>query len=269
VRRTPDEEACAAWERLSAVYQEFHGLAADDVHYGAWAPGERELRLLGNLRGKRVLEVGCGGGQNCLALARRGAAVTGLDFSRAQVAHAEALAAQELAAGALAAAEYAQLQFVTGAAEELADVPDATCDLVLSVNTFPYVRDMAACLAACRRVLRSGGQLVFGLDHPLRACFAEQGLSVEDEELSIVPARSYYDRTPRRWQWGSTGVILQTYHRTVGEWTDLLAGAHLQMLRLVEPPPPAALLDAVWPEDDALAPLRYVPHVLILVAQKA
>jgi SAM-dependent methyltransferase len=267
VRREPDDDARAAWERLSAIYQEHHGFATGDVNYGAWAPGERDLRLLGDVHGRRVLEVGCGGGQNCLALARQGAMVTGLDLSRAQIAYAEALAAQVLAAQELAAVGK-RLQFVQGAAEELAGVPDATCDLVLSVNTFQYVRDMGACLAACRRVLRRGGQLVFGLDHPLRACFAEQGNSPEDEELSIVPARSYYDRTPRRWQWGGTGIILQTYHRTVGEWTDLLAGARLQIVRIVEPPPPAELLDAVWPEDDALAPLRYVPHVLILVAQK-
>ena len=35
-----------------------------------------------------------------------------------------------------------------------------------------------------------------------------------------------------------------------------------------EPQPPRDILDATWPEDGALAPLRYIPQVLILVAQK-
>jgi hypothetical protein len=61
---------------------------------------------------------------------------------------------------------------------------------------------------------------------------------------------------------------METYHRTVGQWIDLLATAGLQLLRLVEPPPLQAMLDAAWPEDDALAPLRLVPQAIIFVAEK-
>lgn len=42
---------------------------------------EFRFRVLGDLRGKRVLDVGCGEGTNCFTLAKRGARVTGIDIS--------------------------------------------------------------------------------------------------------------------------------------------------------------------------------------------
>jgi SAM-dependent methyltransferase len=242
----------AAWDALSAAYQDFHALDTHVVAYSAWAPSERELRLLGDVSGLSVLEIGCGGGQAAIALARQGAQVTGLDFSAAQLLFARELAAQARVAVA----------FVQGKAEDLAPVATGACDLALSINTMQYVDEIAASLASCYRVLRPGGRLVFSLDHPLRTVFFEEG------ELSVLPTRSYFDAAPLRWRWRSTAVTLQTYHRTVGEWVDLLAAAGLQLLRIVEPPPPAETLDAAWPPDDALAPLRLLPHTIIFVAQK-
>lgn len=141
-------------------------------------------------------------------------------------------------------------------------------DLVFSANTLAYVADAAACLAACRRVLAPGGRLVFSLDHPLRHCFLDHGLTDLDDELSIVPLRSYFEAGLHRWRWPGTNIVLHAYHRTIGQWTDLLAAAGLQLLRIVEPLPPAELLDDLLPEDGAQSPLRLIPHVVIFMAQK-
>lgn len=48
---------------------------------GSLHPKEYAFRLLGDLRGKAVLDVGCGEGENCLLLASLGAKVTGIDIS--------------------------------------------------------------------------------------------------------------------------------------------------------------------------------------------
>ena len=81
----------AAWERLSPVYQAHHEFSTDDISYGPWAPLERDLQLLGDVTGRRVLELGCGGGQCCIAFARRGAIVTGVDFSPEAIGRAKQL----------------------------------------------------------------------------------------------------------------------------------------------------------------------------------
>ena len=249
----------AAWDQLSPIYQAHHDFSTTDVHYGPWAPLERDLHLLGDVRGQRVLDLGCGGGQCCIAFARQGATVTGVDISEAQLVYARRLAEQE----------GVTVQFVQGSVEDLPALAAGAYDLVFSVNTLAYVADAGACLSECWRVLAPGGRLVLSLDHPLRDCFFEPGAGGQDDEPSIVPARSYYDAGPYRWRWGSTSVVLQTYHRTIGQWSDLLAAAGLHLQRIVEPPPPVELLDDLWPQDSALAPLRLFPHVVIFVAQKA
>lgn len=59
-------------------------ISTEDVHYGYLSPGEKELGLLGptpNLKGKWIVEIGCGAAQNCIALAKWGANCTGIDIS--------------------------------------------------------------------------------------------------------------------------------------------------------------------------------------------
>ena len=61
------------------------------AHYGPDIPTEAELRLLGDLKGKKVLELGCGGAQCSIAFAKQGATAIGVDFSAAQLAFARQL----------------------------------------------------------------------------------------------------------------------------------------------------------------------------------
>ena len=93
------------------------------------------------------------------------------------------------------------------------------------------------------RVLVAGGRLVFSLDHPLRDCFFD----ATEHELSVYPARSYFDSSPLLWRFTNPGVWMHTHHHTVGEWVDLLGQAGFRLQRLLEPVPPRKLLDALWP----------------------
>ena len=243
-----------AWNRTSALYQHNHAIPTDSAHYGPWSPTENELRLLGDVRGLRILEVGCGGGQCAIAFAQQGATVAGLDLSDAQLDFARSLAADE----------GVTVDWVHGNAEDLSAFKDGAWDVVFSAYALHYVADMARCLAECARVLRPGGRLVFSLDHPFRDCFFDQ----EEQEDTIFPARSYFDSTPMRWNFSDSGVPMVSYHRTVAEWIDLLTVASFTLRRLLEPPPPADLAAEIWPDDSPLAANRHVPQTIIFVAEK-
>jgi SAM-dependent methyltransferase len=243
-----------AWDRLSASYQADHRIPTDSAHYGPWLPPENELRLLGDVRSQRILEVGCGGGQCSIAFARQGAVVAGLDLSAAQLDFARRLAATE----------NVTVRFEQGTAEDLSLFGDEEWDIVFSVYTFQYVAHMRRCLAECSRVLRPQGRLVFSLDHPFRDCFFD----AEDDAMSIVPTHSYFDNRALRWRWSNRDVTMQSYHHTIGQWSDLLSGAGFQLLRILEPPASQEMLDAIWPVDDALAALRLIPQTIIFVAEK-
>src|SRR5262245_64842027 len=82
------------WDDQSDAYQDQHGAqlaASGGMAWGVWQIPERELNVLGEVRGRAVLELGCGAAQWSIALARAGARPVGLDLSAGQLAHARAL----------------------------------------------------------------------------------------------------------------------------------------------------------------------------------
>jgi 2-polyprenyl-6-hydroxyphenyl methylase / 3-demethylubiquinone-9 3-methyltransferase len=103
------------------------------------------------LDGKRVLDVGCGGGLFAEGMARRGARVLGIDLSPAALE-----AARAHARGEGVAVDYAQI-----GAEALAATEARTYDVVTCLELLEHVPDPAALIAACARLARPGGQVIF------------------------------------------------------------------------------------------------------------
>lgn len=252
----PGPDMRAAWDETSADYQARHRIPTHTAHYGPFAPTENELRLLGDVAGLRILEVGCGGGQCAVAFAKQGATVAGQDLSDVQVAFA-----RKLAAG-----EGVSVEFVQGSAEDLSAFGDGGWDVVFSAYAFQYVADMARCLAECHRALIPGGRLVFSLDHPFRDCFWDE----DDDEQTLFPVRSYFDDRPTDWRFGGhTGARMRSYHRTTAHWIDLLHAAGFRLIRLLEPSPPANLADDSWATDYDTEIAMKVPQTIIFVAERA
>ena len=100
------------------------------------------------------------------------------------------------------------------------------------------------------------------LDHPLRMAFTDP----VEGELSPIPVRSYFETAPLRWRYPGTGATLRSYSRPVGDWLALVQDAGLRVTQLLEPPLPSSLADELFAEDDSLAPLRLIPHTLIVAA---
>lgn len=86
-------EARDWWEKHAAQYQRQSQIPID-ILYGPGAPNEDRLQLIGDVRGKAVLEIGCGAAQAAIAFARRGARVTALDVAESSLQLAHSLATQ-------------------------------------------------------------------------------------------------------------------------------------------------------------------------------
>lgn len=104
-----------------------------------------------SLAGRRLLDVGCGGGLLCEAAARRGARVTGLDLGETALN----VARLHLEKSGL------DVAYRLCAAEALAEEEPDRYDVVTCLELLEHVPDPAAVVAACARLAKNGGDVFF------------------------------------------------------------------------------------------------------------
>jgi len=154
---TLERAVAGHYDALDGWYRELWG---EHLHHGLWdEPGdtvERATERLVDLvaaearitPGDRVLDAGCGYGATARRLAAvRGARVTGLTLSCAQLAHAEAR-------GTGGNPDYRLESWLE------THLPDACCDVVVAIESFSHMADRERAFAQARRVLRPRGRLV-------------------------------------------------------------------------------------------------------------
>lgn len=126
----------------------------ETLTYNALYERPAVIRLLGDVAGKRVLDVGCGSGILSQHLVDRGAEVLGFDASSAMI---------EIATErGLRGAEFR----VADLGEPLTFLPDASFDLAVGSLVMHYLEDWVSPLRELRRVLRDGEALVLSTHHP-------------------------------------------------------------------------------------------------------
>ncbi len=212
----------AGWDAMSRSYQADSRIALNDVHYAPFAPGERFYRLMGDVSGKRVLELACGGAQNSVALAKWGAEVVALDFSPQQLRYAQSLRREAGAA----------FELMNGDMESPTMFKAESFDIVLSSFGWEFVPDLAGCMSKCAEILRPGGQLAMSTVHPLSAFdwnLSTRSLRVTD--YFNPPVEVWDDPVP---EGRSPGL---TFFRAIEELASSVTDAGLLIERLLEPYP--------------------------------
>ena len=104
-----------------------------------------------NVAGKSVIDVGCGGGLLCEALAHRGASVTGIDMGEAPLAVARL---HQLESGG-------EVDFLQSTAESLAAERPGAFSVVTCLEMLEHVPDPSAVIQACADLCEPGGDLFF------------------------------------------------------------------------------------------------------------
>ena len=101
--------------------------------------------------GKRLIDIGCGGGILAEAMALRGANVTGVDMGEAPLSVARI---HQLESGV-------QVDYRHATAEQMAAAEPASYDIVCCLEMLEHVPDPAAVIAACAELCKPGGNLYF------------------------------------------------------------------------------------------------------------
>jgi SAM-dependent methyltransferase len=216
------------WDADAEGYLAAHGDFLGQADF-VWCPEglrESDARLLGELVGRRVLEVGCGSAPCARWLADQGARVVGVDLSAGMLRYAVQAARETGISVPLVQADAARLPFA-----------DSSFDLACSAfGAVPFVADSAAVMREAARVLRPGGLWVFAITHPLRWIFPDN-----PGKAGLTVAQSYFDRTPYVEVDSAGNPTYVEHHRTLGDRVREIVAAGLVLEDLVEPEWPAGL----------------------------
>jgi SAM-dependent methyltransferase len=197
----------ALWTVVNSAFTDEDGWrawSAGEVTWGLFAVPERDVGVLGDVRGLDVIELGCGTAYFSAWLARSGARPVGVDPTHAQLTTA---ARCQRRSGMMFPLIEADAQ----------DVPlrDASFDLVLSEYGASVWCDPDRWVAEAARLLRPGGRLVFLTNSVLVTLCVPEEEGVAKERL-LRPQRGL-NRV--RWPGGGT-----EFHPSHGEWIRILSG---------------------------------------------
>lgn len=199
----------------------------DDLVEGGSGPHQTGLdclaRLLPEVHGIDVVDVGCGQGLASRLLASRGARVVGVDSSAAMID----LARQHGTPSGPA------IEYWEGDAQTLAHFDHDTFDGAVSHLALMDIPDLDSTLAAVHRVLRPGGWFAFVISHP---CFLVPGAErVEVGETAGLAVTGYFRE--RFWRSSNPSGVRRAgnYHRMLSTYLNALIDASFHIEEVDEP----------------------------------
>lgn len=240
------------WDGDADGYHAEHGAFLGEADF-VWCPErlrEADARLLGDVRGRRILEVGCGAAMCSRWLLTQGARPVALDLSAGMLRHARAAAARTGLGVPLVQADAQRLPF-----------GDAGFDIAFTAfGAVPFVADSARVMQEVARVLRPGGRWVFSTTHPIRWVFPD-----DPGPNGLLAGTPYFDRTPYVEFDDDGRPVYVEHHRTLGDRVREIVAAGFRLVDVVEPEWPEGLTEE-WGQ---WSPLRgaILPGTIIYVCE--
>jgi len=206
-----------AKEAASYVAGAERNWATAEITWGILDVPETEVKILPDVDGKDVVELGCGTAYVSSWLARRGARPVGVDLTAEQLETARRMQAEH----------GLEFPLVHASAEDV-PLPDASFDLAVSEYGASIWCDPDLWVAEASRLLRPGGELVFLVNGTLLMLTSPDVEPVEPAGVELL--RPYFGM--RRFEWESDDAI--DFHLGYGDWIRVLTSHGFEVERLVE-----------------------------------
>ena len=186
------------------------------------------LRYMGDVRGKSILDLGCGEGGYSRELARRGAHPVSVDCSRKAIEYAVSMAQRD----------GLEIEHHIRNANDLFDIESGRFDMVLCSMMLMDCEDLDGTLREAARVLKKGGRLFASVLHPCFNGEYENGIGRQGTGLDRqVVVKNYFE--PKTWEAplhrGTVPTVWR--HRTLEDYARAFLKAGLTIADLYEPRP--------------------------------
>lgn len=210
-------------------------------------------KLLPDLGGKSVIDLGCGYGHNCIDFVNKGAKrVVGIDISEKMLAVAKEESANE------------KIEYHNMSMTNISKL-GKKFDFIYSSLAFHYVEDFDTFAKDMYSVLNDGGQLLFSQEHPIITSTVDGAGHFnknENGEKVSYTFSNYNQPGERKIHWYVDGVI--KYHRTFSNIVNALAKTGFVIEAVCEPTPEEWIIEKepAWKKE-------YIkPNFLIIKARK-
>jgi SAM-dependent methyltransferase len=200
-----------AYEKLADAYAEM----IETKPHNAYLERPATLSLLPDVKGKLVLDAGCGPGLYADLLVQHGAEVVAVDASPRMLEHARRRV------GGKATIMLHDIR------EPFIFLGDDSVDLVLASLVMDYIEDWVPVFKEFRRVLKSDGVLVFSVGHPAINFVLKEGM---EDYFSV-------HRMEMPWTGFGVEVVMPSYHRPIEAIVESLHETGFLMERLIEAKP--------------------------------
>ncbi len=204
------EHILQAYEVLADRYNAL----IDHKPHNAYYDRPNTLKLLGDVKGKNILDAACGPGKYAEILISQGAEVTGFDISPKMIGHAKT---RNPTTGNF---------YVHDLSQPFETIADNAFDKVLCALAMHYVENWQLTLQEFNRVLKPNGQLVISMEHPFF-------------EHIYFKSERYFEVEPVKCVWNGFGqpVEINSYRRPLQDCIMPLLKNGFSIDELVEPKP--------------------------------
>jgi ubiquinone/menaquinone biosynthesis C-methylase UbiE len=264
-----DDNVSKEWDKASKPWADFVWKGKD--YYREEMNNPAILRIVGKVKDKQLLDLSCGEGYNTRILAKRGAKVIGVDFSKEMIK----LARQREKIDKLG------IRYLISDAADLKELESEHFDVVTCFMALMDIEHYGNAISEVARVLKKNGRFIFSITHP---CFEDSNTVGEEpmaewkyeegtddatkRRTAHLEVKKYFGTAKCKVAWDMKRLVkpFQTtsFHRTLTDYFQALYKSGFVVTRLVEPKPSSKGVS----EDPSLRKHTLIPHSVIIEAIK-
>ncbi len=258
-----DDKVMREWNEAAESFSDFVRQGKD--YFREESNNPPTFKLIGNVEGKKVLDIACGEGHNTRILAKKGAVVVGVDFSEILIQLARQMEAKENLGITYHVSDTASMKMLASNYFDL-----VTCFMALQ-----DIENSEAAITEVARVVKENCRFIFSIPHP---CFTghvvkdgvriTEWLPMNGEGKSFV-IKDYFGIGKYDVQWDMNRIDkpfkTTAFHRTLTDYFQMLHENRFLVSRLVEPRPNMKAVSK-YP---ALSKRLRIPQSIIIEAIKA